>query len=183
MVQPALKSHLDTYRGSNEIYQTPSYAFVILYLLVGYYVAYLGYLRRGSGVRTSSPRLWSSFCAISFWPISKLISICTISLKDQLNNDRARGNTCDSSQWSAYTHTRLWNWMLTSVFCERLWIPTPKYCLRGPPGLGNIDNSCYQNAVLQVIILPYSIVNLSKHLMNRVLLRCLHLKSFSCNQS
>lgn len=183
MTQPALKSYLDAHRSPYEMYQTPSYAFAVLYLLVGYFVAYLGFFRRGSGARTSSPRISNSFCATFIWPISKFISIYIFSLKDQLSNDRARGNTCDSLRWLAYTHTTITDWIFSSVSCRRLWIPTQNSYLKGPPGLGNTDNSCYQNVILQVLILPYAVSNFSNDLMNRLLLHCLYFKSFSYSWS
>ena len=161
MAQPALDSYLDTHQSRDEIYQTPTYAFVILYLIVGYYVAYLSFFRRGSGAPAFSHRFWNSFCTTITWPICKLIRICTISLKGQLSNDRGKGKTCDSSRWSPYNFTGVWKWMDTSIFNRKLWIPTQNYCHEGPPGLGNIDNSCYQNAVLQVFILPNTVATSS----------------------
>lgn len=183
MTQPALEPCMEAYRSPNEMYQTGSYAFAVLYLIVGYFVAYLGFFRRRSGARTSSLRVWNSFCTTFIRPISKLISIYTFSLKDQLSNDRARGSTCDSLRWSAYTHLTIWDRIFSSVSYRRLWIPNQNKCLKGPPGLGNNDNSCYQNVILQVLILSYAVSDFSINLMNRLLLHCLYFKSFSYSWS
>ena len=150
MAERGRTSYLESHQVSNESYQSPTYAFAVLYLLVASIVVYLNLLRSSSSTPAWYENFWGKFCFTITWPVCVFIEICTFSFKSLTGNDDGGRSICGSLLSSPLIYIQLWNWIVNHTSLRKLWFSQQENKLREPPGLGNLDNSCYQNAVIQV---------------------------------
>ena len=144
---------------ANDHDTTPNYAFAILYLSVGSVIIYLKLAHSNSGLLAWYERLWNNVCFVVTWPICILIKLCTSSIKNLRSHDSHERGIYGSLLSLLLSYTRLWSRIFDQTSLKEVWFPQQQTMLRGPPGLGNLDNSCFQNAVIQVSILSLAITD------------------------
>ena len=136
----------------NDKYRAPNYTFAILYLAIGSLIVYYKLTRSGSEASARYEWLWHRFYYIHSWPFHVLLKLCTSSLKSPPDASGHEKSIGESRLRSFSSYLWFWKSILNHTYLRERWISEQKNTPLGPPGLGNFNNSCFQNAVIQVSI-------------------------------